>query len=459
MTQFFPDVSKIQYEGIDTQNPFAYRFYNPDQIVLGKTMAEQLRLAVCYWHTFCWSGNDIFGEPTFSRPWLKAADPMQQAEDKLRAAFEFMSKLGLPFFTFHDRDVAPEGNSLQEYQKNLQYIVEKMATEMQRTGIQLLWGTANLTNHRRYMAGAATNPDPEVFAYAVAQVKGVLDATHQLNGVNYVLWGGREGYDTLLNTSLRQEFDQLGRFLSMLVDYKHKIGFKGTLLIEPKPCEPSKHQYDFDTATVYACLQKYGLEKEFKVNIEANHATLAGHSFTHEVAYACANHIFGSIDANTGDPQLGWDTDQFPTDIHENAQVIYHILQNGGFTTGGFNFDTKLRRQSIDLEDMFFAHIHGVDTLARSLLIAAQLIEKGELAKFTKNRYADWQEKFGSDILNGKMDVEKIATHVLTNHLEPIPKSGRQEKLESLISAELVSFCAPQQCPPSSKALKTKDFL
>ena len=434
MTEFFPNIQNIRYEGPQTKNPLAYRYYNPQQQVLNKTMAEHLRMAVCFWHTFCWSGHDIFGEATFDRPWLQAADPMQRAEHRVEAAFEFISKLGLPFFTFHDRDVAPEGSSLQESHRNLQHIAEKLAAHMQRTGIKLLWGTANLFSHRRYMAGAATNPNPEVFAYAVAQVKQALDVTQQLDGANYVLWGGREGYDTLLNTDLRQESDQLGRFLSLLVDYKHKIGFKGAFLIEPKPCEPTKHQYDFDSATVLAFLQKYGLEKEFKVNIEANHATLSGHSFPHEIAYACANGIFGSIDANRGDAQLGWDTDQFPIDLNDTTQALYHILQHGGFESGGFNFDTKLRRQSIDLEDMFYAHISGIDTLARSLLIAAKLITEGELQKVVTQRYAGWKSGFGASILDGKADFDTIAAHVLNNNLEPKPVSGRQELLESIVN-------------------------
>ncbi len=437
MSEFFPNIKNIRYEGPSTKNALAYRYYNPTQQILGKTMAEHLRMSVCYWHSFCWPGSDIFGEATFDRPWLRATDPMQLAEQKLTAAFEFISKLGFPFFAFHDRDAAPEGKTLKESNDNLLHIVDKMAEEMQRTGIKLLWGTANLFSHKRYMAGAATNPDPDVFAFAVAQVKNALDATHRLQGANYVLWGGREGYDTLLNTDLKQETAQLARFLTLLVEYKHKIGFKGTFLIEPKPCEPTKHQYDFDSATVFAFLQKHGLEKEFKVNIEANHATLSGHSFPHEVAYACANNIFGSIDANTGDPQLGWDTDQFPLNLTENAQVLYHILQHGGFTTGGFNFDTKLRRQSIDLDDMFYAHISGADTLARSLLLAAELIENPMLADFIKQRYSNWHQGLGSDILNKKMDFEAIAAYAVSHELNPQPKSGRQELLENLVNNAL----------------------
>jgi xylose isomerase len=434
MTKYFETIPAIKFAGKDTNNPLAYRYYNPQQKVLGKTMQEHLRLAVCYWHTFCWSGHDIFGENTFERPWLFNNTSLDIAQARAHAAFEFIEKLGLNYFTFHDRDVAPEGATLRETQKNLQVIAEKFAGEMARTGIKLLWGTANLFSHRRYLAGAATNPNPEVFAYAVTQVKQAFDITHQLKGENYVLWGGREGYDTLLNTNLRQELDQLGRFLTMLVDYKHKIGFKGMLLIEPKPCEPSKHQYDYDTATVYAFLQKYGLEKEFRVNIEANHATLAGHTFPHEVAYAFANNMFGSIDANQGDPQLGWDTDQFPTHLSEMVQVLYVILQNGGFTSGGFNFDTKLRRQSIDLVDMFYGHISGIDTLARSLLIAADLIESKQLEQFTQQRYQQWQLPLGKDIMSKSSTFETIAAQVAAENYDPKPVSGRQEMLESILN-------------------------
>jgi xylose isomerase len=434
MKPYFDSIGTIPFEGKTSTNPLAYRYYDAKKVILGKTMEEHLRLAVCFWHTFCWSGHDIFGENTFSRPWLFSNNTMELAEARVHAAFEFVEKLGLPYFTFHDRDVAPEGKNLQETTSNLQHIADLMQSEMQRTGIKLLWGTANLFSNRRYLAGAATNPNPEVFAYAVSQVKQALDITQQLNGSSYVLWGGREGYDTLLNTNLEQELDQLARFLSMLVDYKHKIGFKGTLLIEPKPCEPSKHQYDYDTATVFAFLQKYGLEKEFRVNIEANHATLAGHSFAHEVAYAFANNMFGSIDANQGDPQLGWDTDQFPTHLSEMVQVLYLLVSKGGFTDGGFNFDTKLRRQSIDLIDMFYGHISGIDTLARSLEIAAALVESGQLNEFTTNRYEQWQSPFGQSILQKKTDFETITKHVHEKQLDPQPISGRQEMLESIMN-------------------------
>ncbi|WP_349815540.1 xylose isomerase [Coxiella burnetii] len=397
-------------------------------------MEEHLRMAVCFWHTFCWEGNDNFGAGVFNREWLKEKKPMKRAKQRVLAAFEFFEKLGLPFFTFHDRDVSPEGDSLKETIKNFKKIAELIAKEMERTGVQLLWGTANLFSHPRYLAGAATNPDPNVFAHAVAQVKTALDITQQLNGKNYVLWGGREGYETLLNTDLKQELDQFGRFLSLLVDYKHKIGFNGLLLIEPKPCEPTKHQYDFDVATVYAFLQRYGLEKEFKVNIEANHATLAGHSFAHEIAYACANDIFGSVDANRGDPQLGWDTDQFPIDLQETVLVLYLILKHGGFTSGGFNFDAKLRRQSLDLEDLFYAHISGIDTLARGLLIAATIIENDKLKTTKEKRYQAWKEPLNANMLSGKLDFETIAKRALDNNLDPKPTSGEQEKLERWLS-------------------------
>ncbi len=437
MSNFFNKIPMIKYEGLKTDNPLAYRYYDPDRVILGKTMAEHLRFAVCCWHTFCWQGNDGFGEGSFNRPWLKSSDPMERSKMRIDALFEFVSKLNLPFFTFHDRDVAPEGETLQKSIANLQKLTAYMQQKMHETGIQLLWGTANLFSHPRYMAGAATNPNPEVFAYAVAQVKSALDATKELNGANYVLWGGREGYETLLNTDLRQESEQFARFLSMLVDYKHKIGFKGLLLIEPKPCEPTKHQYDFDSAHVLAFLTKYGLEKEYKVNIEANHATLAGHSFPEEIAYACAHNIFGSMDANRGDPQLGWDTDQFPNDVSDMAHVLYIILSHGGFTSGGFNFDAKFRRQSIDLEDLFFGHIGGVDTIARSFLIAVKMLEDARLKKMLQQRYQNWHQGLGADILKSKYTFEQLSQHAIQNSLDPQPISGRQELLENYFNSYL----------------------
>jgi xylose isomerase len=437
MTEYFKNINPVQFEGPNSTNPLSYRYYDANKTIMGKTMAEHLRIAVCAWHTFCWQGEDAFGGGTFDRAWLDNDDNIEKAKQRVRASFEFVEKLGLPFFTFHDRDIAPEGSSIQESNHNLDIIADVIEKEMARTGIKLLWGTANAFTHRRYMSGAATNPNPEVFAFACAQVKHALDTTHRLNGENYVLWGGREGYDTLLNTDLKKETEQYARFLRLLVEYKHKIGFKGLLLIEPKPCEPTKHQYDYDCGHVLAFLEKYGLEKEFKVNIEANHATLAGHSFAHEIAYACAHDIFGSIDANRGDPQLGWDTDQFPIDIKESAMVIYHLLKSGGFTSGGFNFDTKLRRQSIDLEDMFYAHISGVDTLARGLLIAEKMIEQGDIERFTKERYSGWSLDLGQDIMNGKFTFEQIAERALEDNLAPQPISGRQELLEHKINSYL----------------------
>jgi xylose isomerase len=434
MTQsYFGSIAPIKFEGPETENPLAYRYYDKNRVVMGKSMAEQLRPAVCYWHSFAWGGSDgVFGEPSFERPWHKPGDPLVRAQEKLKVAFEFFEKLGTPYFTFHDRDVAPEGATLKESHNNLDRILEGVQGEMQRTGVKLLWGTANCFSHRRYLAGAATNPDPEVFAYAAAQVLKVLEATHRLGGENYVLWGGREGYETLLNTDMKQELDQLGRFLSLVAEHKHKIGYKGTLLLEPKPKEPTKHQYDYDTATVYAFLQKYGLEKEYKVNIEANHAILAGHSFQHEVAYAINNDILGSLDINRGDPLLGWDTDQFPNDAAEIAIVMYTIFKAGGMPTGGMNFDAKIRRPSIDAEDLFHAHIGGLDTLARGLLAAEKMIADGKFEAAVRQRYAGWERELGQRILKGKASLADLSKLVLDQNLEPRPKSGRQEFLENL---------------------------
>ena len=430
--EYFEGIGKVRYEGPASETPLAFRSYDPERKVLGKRMEDQLRFAVCFWHSFCWPGSDVFGEGSFERPWLSAGgDPLAQAEQKLAVAFELFEKLGVPFFCFHDRDVAPEGASFRESCANLDRLLERIQAHMQRTGVRLLWGTANLFGHPRYAAGAATNPDPEVFAVAAAQVKHCLEATHRLAGANYVLWGGREGYETLLNTDLRREFEQLGRFMALVVEHKHKIGFPGTLLIEPKPHEPTKHQYDHDVAAVYAFLQRFDLEAEIKLNIEVNHATLAGHSFQHEVAYAIANGIFGSVDANRGDPQLGWDTDQFPNDPHEMALALYEILRSGGFTTGGFNFDAKLRRQSVDPVDLFHAHIGGMDTLAEALLLAADWIEDGRLPRFVEERYQAWNDGLGREILAGKVTLDELWRRARVHGLEPRPRSGRQEMLES----------------------------
>jgi len=428
----FPEVERIRFEGLRGEHPLAFRYYDRDRVVLGKRMEEHTRFAVCFWHSFCWPGSDVFGTGTFERAWLTGGDDaLELAELKIDTAFEFVTKLGAPFFCFHDRDIAPEGETLRESHAILDRLLERVEEQMSHSGTRLLWGTANLFGHPRYAAGAATNPDPEVFAYAAAQVKHCLEATQRLGGANYVLWGGREGYETLLNTDLARELAQLGRFLQLVVEHKHKIGFSGTLLIEPKPFEPTKHQYDFDAAAVYAFLQKFGLEREIKLNIEVNHATLAGHDFQHEVAYAIANGIFGSIDANRGDPRLGWDTDQFPDDPREWALAWCEILRNGGMHSGGFNFDAKLRRQSVEATDLFHAHIGGMDVIARGLLAAAAMLEDGHLQRFVDERYAGWKGAFGREILGGRQSLEDLAGHVLANDLEPQPRSGRQEMLEN----------------------------
>jgi xylose isomerase len=431
---YFGHIDPIRFEGPETRRSLAYRHYDRERLVLGKRMEDHLRFAVCYWHGFGWPGNDVFGDGTFRRPWLGDGDAMDLARDRTLAAFEFFEKLGAPYFTFHDRDLAPEGAGYAETRDRLQRVLDLVEGEMERTGVRLLWGTANLFGHPRYAAGAATNPDPEVFAYAAAQVRDALDATLRLRGANYVLWGGREGYDTLLNTDLRRETEQLGRFMSLVVEHKHRIGFEGTLLIEPKPMEPTKHQYDHDAAAVHAFLLKFGLEKEIRLNIEVNHATLAGHSFEHELAYAASHDLLGSVDVNRGDPNLGWDTDQFPNNVPELALGLYEILRDGGLATGGFNFDAKLRRQSIDPEDLFHAHIGGIDTLARALAAAAALIEEGTLEELVEARYADWDSELGREIREGKRSLEDLAGLVQAGGIDPQPRSGRQERLENLVN-------------------------
>lgn len=428
---FFPSIEQIQYEGPESTNPLAFRYYEAEKQILGKSMAEHLRFAVCYWHSFAAPGDDVFGEGTWDRPWT---DDLSGARTKLACAFEFFEKLGNPYYCFHDRDVAPEASTFAVTERNLKEIGEDLAAAQERTGVKLLWGTANLFGHPRYAAGAATNPNPEVFAYAATQVKQALELTNELGGENYVLWGGREGYDTLLNTDLRQESHQLGRFMTMVAEHKAKIRFNGTLLIEPKPCEPTKHQYDYDSAACYAFLQKYGLEKEFKLNIECNHATLAGHSFHHEIAFAIANDIFGSVDANRGDPQNGWDTDQFPNSVSECSLVLYEILKSGGFTTGGFNFDAKLRRQSVAREDLFYGHIGGMDTLAHALVNAVKLLESKLLQDAVAARYAGWQTTIGNRIFDSATGLTDMHEHVAAQNLDLSPVSGNQERLENLIA-------------------------
>jgi xylose isomerase len=437
--EFFTDVAgPIRFGGLGSTDPLSYKVYDPDRLVLGGRMEDHLRIAVCAWHSFAWPGSDVFGSGTFDRPWLDPrADPMAAATARLDALFEFLEKLGVPFWCFHDRDIAPEGRTFAESKANLDTMIDQAEAHQARTGKKLLWGTANLFSHPRYAAGAATNPDPDVFAYAAAQVRLMLDATKRLGGANYVLWGGREGYETLLNTDLAREGEQLARFLHMVAEHKHRIGFGGTLLIEPKPQEPTKHQYDYDAATVHGFLVRHGLEDEYRVNLEVNHATLAGHSFQHEVAYAISHGVFGSIDANRGDYQNGWDTDQFPNSVDELSLAVYEIVRAGGFTTGGFNFDTKLRRQSMDRTDLFHAHIGGIDTLARSLIVAAEMIESGDLERRREERYAGWAGAFGKTILAGETTLEALEGRVAAGEIDPRPVSGRQELLENVVNQRI----------------------
>ena len=428
MPGYFHGIPAIRYEGPSSTNEFAFRHYNPDEVVMGKRMEEHLRFAVAYWHSFAYQGGDPFGGQTLQRPWF--ADTMAAAKAKADAAFELFDILGVPFYCFHDADVRPEGATFAESKRNLDEIVDYFGQKQGQHKAKLLWGTSNLFSHRRWMSGAATNPDPDVYAYAAATVKANLDATHKLGGANYVLWGGREGYETLLNTDLSAERAHAGRFLQQVVEYKHKIGFKGTILIEPKPQEPSKHQYDYDVATVYGFLKDFGLEKEVKVNIEQGHAILAGHSFEHEIATAASLGIFGSIDMNRNDYQSGWDTDQFPNNHAEKALAFYEILRAGGYTTGGTNFDAKIRRQSLDAEDLVLAHVGGMDTCARALKSAAALLESGELEAARAARYAGWTTPAAKAMLAG--GLEAAAARVAAEGLEPEPKSGRQERLENL---------------------------
>ncbi len=431
---YFQHIEPIRFAGATATSPLSYRHYDPARLVLGKRMDEHLRLSVCYWHSFVWPGSDVFGGGTFQRPWHAPGDPMEQAKQKADAAFDFFGRLGTPFYTFHDTDVAPEGSGLNDYVRNLTAMVDVLGAKQAETGVKLLWGTANLFSHSRYAAGAASSPQPEVFAYAATQVFHAMAATHRLGGANYVLWGGREGYDTLLNTDLKRERAQLGRFFQMVVEHKHKLGFKGTILIEPKPQEPTKHQYDYDTATVHGFLKEFGLEREVCVNLEANHATLAGHSFQHEVATAIALGVFGSIDANRGDPQNGWDTDQFPNSVEELTLVMYEILRHGGFSSGGFNFDTKVRRQSSDAIDLFYGHIGAIDALALALERAAAMVESDTLAAFKLQRYAGWDDELGKRILSGGYTLHSLADEALRRDLRPVHVSGRQEYLENVVN-------------------------
>lgn len=429
----FSHIPQVTFEGQSSDNPFAYRFYEADRVVMGKPLKEHLRFAVAYWHSLAMNGSDPFGGPTIQRPWMATGDPLAQARAKADAAFELFRVLDLPFFCFHDADIAPAGDTLKETLSNFHTMADYLGEKMQGSSTKLLWGTANLFSHPRFMAGASTNPDPEVFAWSAATVKHCMDVTKQLGGSNYVLWGGREGYETILNTDMKQELDHMGRFLSMVVDYKKKIGFDGQILIEPKPKEPTVHQYDFDTATVYGFLKRYGLENEVRVNLEANHATLAGHTFEHEIATAGAFGILGSLDINRGDALLGWDTDQFPNELWTMTLSMYHVIKAGGLGKGGCNFDAKVRRQSFTPEDMVYAHVGGVDLCARAFLIAAKIIENGKYDALLAERYAGWQTPGAKAMLDGSMTLDAIAAKAETDGINPQPRSGRQEQLENMM--------------------------
>jgi len=431
---YFPEVAeKVPFEGKGSKNPLAFKHYDPNKVVGKATMREHLRFAVCYWHTFKGSGMDPFGLPTMDRAWDKNPDPIGRAKDTMDAAFEFFGKLGVEYWCFHDRDIAPEGATFLESCKSLETLVDYAEEKQKETGIKLLWGTANLFSHPRYQAGAATNPDPDVFAYAASQVKYAIDATHRLGGQGYVFWGGREGYDTLLNTRMQQEREQFAHLLHMAVDYKKKIGFDGQLYIEPKPKEPTKHQYDSGAEACLNFLREFGLMEHLKLNLETNHATLAGNTMLHELRVAREAGVLGSVDANTGDELLGWDTDQFPTSVYLTTEIMIEVMKMGGFTTGGLNFDAKVRRQSHDTADLFFAHIGGMDAFARGLEVAQAIIDDGRLDAAVDHRYAKWGEKFGKKILHDERNLDDCVDHVM-RHGEPTRHSGRQEFLENLIN-------------------------
>ena len=430
-------VPAIRYEGPGSKNPLAFRHYDPAEVIDGRTLKDHLRFSIAYWHAFRGVGADPFGPGTIHRPWESGRDAVSIAKRRMDAAFEFFVKIESPFWCFHDRDIAPEGRSLAESNRYLDQVVAHAKQLQKATGVKLLWGTANLFSHPRYMCGAATNPDAHVFAYAAAQVKQALEVTQELGGENYVFWGGREGYETLLNTDLKREQDHLARFLHLAVAHARKIGFQGQFLIEPKPKEPTKHQYDFDVASGIAFLRTYGLEKHFKFNIETNHATLAGHSFQHEIEVAAAAGMLGSIDANCGDPLLGWDTDQFNTDVRELTLAMVSILRAGGLGSGGFNFDAKLRRPSIDPADLFHAHIGGMDAYALAFKLARRILADGVFTAFVADRYASYDSGFGREIETGKASLASLEKLVLTKLGEPTPRSGRQEYLENLLMSYL----------------------
>lgn len=431
--EFFPFIKQVKYEGKDSRNSLAFKYYDENRLIAGKTMKEHLRFAVAWWHTFCGTGADPFGPGTKNFPWMKNPDALQAARDKMDAGFEFISKIGAPFYCFHDFDIAPEGKTIAESERNLKEMVNYAKHKQTETGAKLLWGTANLFSHPRYMNGAATNPDFAVVTYAAAQVKAALEATVELGGENYVFWGGREGYGTLLNTNMKREREHMARFLHMARDYGRKIGFKGTFLIEPKPMEPSKHQYDFDCATVIGFLREFDLLNDFKLNIEVNHATLALHTFTHELQVASDAGLLGSIDANRGDYQNGWDTDQFPNNIYEVTEAMLIILEVGGFNTGGINFDAKVRRNSTDLEDIFYAHVGGMDTFARALLIANEILEKSDYRKIRKERYTSFNTDNGALFEQGRLTLEQLRDLAVKSG-EPQQTSGRQELMENIIN-------------------------
>ena len=433
MAEFFAGISKIKYEGPKSKNPLSFKHYNPDELIAGKKMGDHFRFSVAYWHAFCNGGADQFGVATRQMPWV-AGDAMQTARNKVQACFEFCEKLGVQYYCFHDRDVAPEGATLGESNKNFREIAKLMKAEQDRTGIKPLWGTACLFAHPRFMHGAATSCNADVFAYAAAQVAEAISVTKDLGGSGYVFWGGREGYKTLLNTDMGRELDNLARFLHLAVDYKKSIGFAGQFYIEPKPKEPTKHQYDSDAAACYAFLQKYDLVKDFKLNIEANHATLAGHTFHHELAFAAANGILGSIDANRGDLLLGWDTDQFPTDLYDATYAMMTLLACGGFTTGGLNFDAHVARESVEPVDLFHAHIGGMDAFARGLKIAAAAADDGEIAKIVKQRYASWDSGIGAEIEADKKTMKDLADYMLKKGNPEANTSGRAELIENILN-------------------------
>lgn len=434
MNEAFSNIKQIKYEGPDSKNPLAFKYYNPDEVIEGKTMRDHLRFSVVYWHTMRGTGSDMFGSGTFFRPWEDGTNSVKMAVKRARVMFEFCTKLGAPFYAFHDRDVAPEGKNLRETNQNLDKVVKELKKLQEDTGVKLLWGTACLFAHPRYMHGAATSCNADAFAYAAAQVKKAIEVTHELGGAGYVFWGGREGYQTLLNTDMKRELDHLAKFLHMAVDYKKEIGFKGQFYIEPKPKEPTKHQYDSDAAACLNFLRQYDLLEHFKLNIETNHATLAGHTVQHELEVAGAAGALGSIDANTGDLLLGWDTDQFPTDIYLTTMIMLTILKYGGFTTGGTNFDAKVRRESFEPIDLFYAHIGGMDAFARGLKIAAEIRKDGRLQQFIKERYSSWDTGIGAKIEQGKVGFKELEQYALKMGEVKTNKSGRQEYLENLIN-------------------------